>query len=320
MEKEYKCAALYTQANIRSNNVVYPCCRFKKPIGVTDGNLKNILNSKMYVEARKKFEKDKGLIECSRCLHEEKIGIRSYRQYFNEKYSTKETKLIHLVVNLNNICNLICESCNSEFSSSWGYKEKLLKHEIYKFADIKSIPDSVEVIEFQGGEPLMTNQHRTLLEMHPSPSICNLLYFTNSTFSLSDKDHKIFKKFKNIEFHLSIDGYAEINNKVRIGSNWNMVEKNAIEIGKSYNCVVETVFHKNTALHLKSLENWIKQNNFKWRIHPVTRPRHLDVTHTLCSNENDKKKLLSVIDSLDYHKKDELYNHCSSKYQAEWIK
>ena len=67
-----KCSALYHHINIRNDDRIFPCCRFKKPIAKFDGTL--TLNSPEYDNIRKNFHK--GLSECQKCFDEEKTGIK----------------------------------------------------------------------------------------------------------------------------------------------------------------------------------------------------------------------------------------------------
>ena len=64
------CSALYNYTNIRSDDRVFPCCRFKKPIQKFDGNVSDVLVSKEYNKLREKFKTEK-LPECSKCCDEE---------------------------------------------------------------------------------------------------------------------------------------------------------------------------------------------------------------------------------------------------------
>ena len=81
MEKEktiFKCSALYNYTNIRSDDRVFPCCRFKRPIQKFDGDVNGVLASNEYNELREKFKTQK-LVECSKCWEEEDNGVKSLR-------------------------------------------------------------------------------------------------------------------------------------------------------------------------------------------------------------------------------------------------
>jgi hypothetical protein len=307
------CAALFNHINVRPGNIVYPCCRFKRPVG---SYTSNILNSEVYNELRNKAN-IKQLPECSKCFHEESLGKESFRNQWNKNYTTDTVDLKYLLIGLNNICSLTCDGCGPEWSSSWFKKlnPNISIKKGYKHTNISSIPDTIEFIEFQGGEPFETSTHRKVLELHPNPSICTVQYVTNCMHSFTDKDYYIFNKFKQIKFWLSIDGYGDTNNKVRSGSVWEIVEKNAIDIASKYSCTVETTLHKNNILDIINLEKWIKKYNLNWNITPLTRPRHLD-----CAYMSDIYKAIDILYKLSYINKDVLIAHCNTQSTAtNWI-
>ena len=158
MEKEktiFKCSALYNYTNIRSDDRVFPCCRFKRPIQKFDGDVNGVLASSEYDELRKKFKTQK-LPECSKCWEEEDNGVKSLREEFNEQYDCDEIKLRHLEIGFDNICNLKCDPCWEE----WSYQfNGIIKH----IKPLTNIPN-LEKVTFLGGEPLMTQKHYQLLK------------------------------------------------------------------------------------------------------------------------------------------------------------
>jgi len=274
-----KCAALYSHTNIRGDNRIFPCCRFKKPIKSFDGNVENILFSQEYQDLRNKFENET-LSECAKCWHEESLGKESLRQWFNKTYTTDLVELKYLEIGFDNICNLTCDICWEEWSSSWWAKKNPalpIKQGITSIEEITEIPSTIEKIVFLGGEPLMTNRHRLFLEKIKNLNQVTVEYFTNGMFSLSEKDHKILNQCKSVKFTISIDGYKELNEKVRAGSDWNIIENNTRQISKKYNTVIHTVIHKNNWHGLIDLYNWTKKNSYIWTTNVLTYPKELDI-------------------------------------------
>jgi hypothetical protein len=51
------------------------------------------------------------------------LGKPSLRQWFNEQYSTDKVKLRYFEVGFDNICDLTCDGCWEEWSSSWWVKK-----------------------------------------------------------------------------------------------------------------------------------------------------------------------------------------------------
>jgi sulfatase maturation enzyme AslB (radical SAM superfamily) len=306
-----KCAALYSHTNIRSGNRVFPCCRFKKPIQTFDGDVSNVLFSKEYGELRNKFEKEE-LPECNKCWHEESLGKESLRQWFNKNYSSDKTELKYLEIGFDNICNLTCDGCWEEWSSSWWAKKNPdlpLKKGIVSIDEITSVPSTIERIVFLGGEPLMTSRHRLFLEKLENLQNITVEYFTNGMFSLTNKDQKVLNQCKSVKFTVSIDGYGELNNRIRSGSDWQTVEKNTKQISSLYNSVVHTVVHKNSWHGLTDLARWIEDNSYSWTTNVLTYPSHLDIINL---ESKEKQKLKHICKTTKIPNSDYIISHLNN--------
>lgn len=303
-----KCAAFYNHTNIRGGNRIFPCCRFKKSIQTFDGDLSNVLHSKEYNNIRELSETVR-LPECAKCWHEEDLGKESLRQWFNKNYSTDNIELKYLEIGFDNICNLTCDGCWEEWSSSWWVKKNPTaspKVGITGLKEIKQVPSRIEKIVFLGGEPLMTNRHRKFLESIEDLSNVEVEYFTNGMFSLKSSDHKILKKCKSVKFTISIDGYSKLNEQVRSGSDWNIVVKNTDEISKKYNTVIHTVIHKNSWHGLLDMFWWVNQNNYTWTTNILTYPKELDIINL---DYQDKEKLINMCKFNDIPNRNYIISH-----------
>ena len=54
MSNKTICSAFWHHTNIRSDNRVFPCCRFKYPVANFDGDINKILTLPVYEELRQK--------------------------------------------------------------------------------------------------------------------------------------------------------------------------------------------------------------------------------------------------------------------------
>ena len=292
-----KCSAFWKHTNIRPGNRVYPCCRFKHSIGSFDGDIGSVLQTYEYKELRRASEAGEWISGCEKCYYEESIGHKSLRQEFNEKYSAETVKLEYLEIGIDNLCNMACDGCNSEFSTRWIAKEEKLygksKHKFLESSEIDNVPDSIKKILFLGGEPLLTEKHLSVLEKHSNPSICDLVYNTNGSIIPDKNCVTEWQRFRSVSFILSIDGYGSVNDKVREGSKWQEI-LDFIEWCESnqYDFEVNTVVHKNNLFSLADLSDFVWQHTDKWYVNVLTYPQHLDIV-TL-----DEKTLDKFIDSL----------------------
>ena len=261
------CSALYNYTNIRSDDRVFPCCRFKKPIQKFDGNVSDVLVSKEYNKLREKFKTEK-LPECSKCWDEEEQGIKSLRQEFNEQYDCNEIQLRHLEIGFDNICNLKCDPCWEEWSHQFN---GVIKYT----TPLKNIPD-LEKITFLGGEPLMTEKHFQLLRKVDRKNL-EIVYVTNGMFTPKEKWKKLWRECKQVSFLVSIDGYGKLNEKVRHGSDWNTITNTVEELEKEWSVTINTVLHKNNEHGLNDLKKWVGDR--KWNVNLLTYPEQLRSTH-----------------------------------------
>lgn len=309
-ENKSLCAAFWQHTNIRPGDRVYPCCRFKASIKKFDGDLENILDSKEYKNLQNLSKQGKKINGCEKCYYEEEIGHKSLRQEFNEKYSF-EKKLTYLEIGMDNLCNMACDGCNSEFSTQWMAieKEKYGKplHGHLKVADINKIPESVEKILFLGGEPLLTDKHLSLLKTHPQPSKCHVVYNTNTSIIPNKNCTDLWSNFAKVSFIASIDGYKEANEKVRKGSDWKQTV-NFLEwtIDNGYDLQINSVIHKNNLFEMFKLEKFIKNYTPNWYVNVLTYPFELDIKNTP-NSELEKFKL--KLEKSDIPNKEFITNH-----------
>lgn len=309
---ESKCAAFWKHTNVRSDNKIFPCCRFKESVDDFTGDLIHILNSDAYKELRNKSLNGEAIRGCEKCYYEERNGKKSLRQKFNEDYTTDTVELEFLEIGFDNICNLTCDGCWSDFSSAWSKKLNPTADKIVHYRsinDITKVPNSIKKILFLGGEPLMTNRHEKFLSLIEDPSIVEVIYNTNGTFSLKEDFVNFLHKFKSVKFILSIDGYKDLNNKVRSGSSWPDIV-NFIQQIKQFNFYLEvnTVLHLNNWYGIKELESFIQTLNVKWTVNVLTYPTHLDI-----SNIANKDEAIKMINETTIPNKSYVINHLLSK-------
>ena len=307
-----KCAAFYSHVNLRGGNRVFPCCRFKHPIQTFNGDLNAVLHSKEYEDIRIRSEKER-LPECAKCWHEEELGKTSLRQWFNKTYSTDRIELKYFEVGFDNICNLTCDGCWEEWSSSWWVKKNPThspKAGITSLKDIEQVPSEIERVVFLGGEPLMTNRHRKFLESIEDLSKVDVEYFTNGMFSLKPGDHRILKKCKSVKFTVSIDGYGKLNEQVRSGSDWNTVVQNTADLAKTYTTIIHSVVHKNNWYGLLDLFSWVHKNSYTWTTNILTYPKELDIVSL---DMKSKQQLINMCKFNDIPNRKYIMSHLQEK-------
>jgi len=304
------CSAFWKHANVRSNDEVFPCCRFKYPIQKFDGDLDSTLHSEEYNELRKKNSSGLKIDGCQKCYYEESIGAYSLRNWFNDNYESDYVTLEFLEIGFDNICNLTCDGCSPNFSSSWAKKLNLEKT-VRTTHEIKSVPHTVNKVLFLGGEPLMTSRHLKLLNKILNKEHVTIEYNTNGTFLLDDATVNELKKFKHVKFTVSIDGFGELNDKVRNGSKWNDIIKFINQVKQlNFELEINSVIHKNNWHGIKDLAEFNNGLGVDWYCRILTYPPHLDIINL---SDVQKEELTSVLDTIVIPRKELILQHIKQK-------
>ncbi len=261
-ESKTFCMFPWVHLNATPKGDVYPCCSndYTTPVGNTkEQTLKQIFNSPKMKELRVDMLNEKKNKICDFCYKHEEAGPHSFRNYSKEHFAkyfdevvpttqqdgtVDDFKMRYFDIRFSNICNFKCRTCGSEFSSQWGaemQKNFDPKHPIVIHVDddkgtvLEEVLTHIEHIDlayFAGGEPLITDEHYTMLEemIRLGRTDITLRYNTNAS-NIKYKKHDIldlWKHFKKIELSCSIDHYGERAEWLRKGTDWAKVEENLL--------------------------------------------------------------------------------------------
>ncbi len=304
MSNKTICSAFWKHANIRSDNRVFPCCRFKYPVGKFNGDVGEILHTPAYQELRRKALAGEEIAGCKKCYDEEKVSgatkpnrtkeilAPSTRLEFNSTYNCKDVNLEFLEVGFDNICNLMCVMCSPEWSNAWGKKlhPDLPPKQLIKETDsFDNIPDTITTVLFLGGEPLMTTRHIKFMEKFKNLHQLKVIYNTNGTYKINNKVKKLLDKCKDVFFYISVDGIGEVNDRVREGSKWEDVTYFINQVKQyGYKYQITSSIHNENIRDLPNLYNWVIENDHDWRVTLVTYPEKFQIRN---STLNTKKKI-----------------------------
>lgn len=275
-----KCILPFIHKYINPQGLVMPCCIGNEnfPIGnLNHDNLQDISTLKI----RNTMIKGQRPDACSTCWQKEDMGLESLRINVNrhwEKYKDqKDFTLRHLDIRLSNICNLKCRMCSGKFSNRiaqeeleiYGftkYKNEILEEKL-KQKVLQYIEDNIDTIEsvnFAGGEPLINKEHYDILDIlikHNKTNV-RLRYSTNFSI-LKFKTYDIlsyWKKFKKVNLGASIDSIGKQSNYVRNGVEYNVFEKNYNKVKnlKNIDFQIYSTLHLCNILNLPDLQKrWV---------------------------------------------------------------
>jgi len=260
-ESKTFCMFPWVHLNATPKGDIYPCCSndYTVPFGNTkETTLKEAFNNEQMKSLRLDMLNERPNKMCNFCYKHEESGPYSFRNYSKEQLSGRfdevvpstledgtvgEFKMHYFDIRFSNICNFKCRTCGSEFSSQWGAENRRYDplHPIVIHADdnkgdlLNEVLGQIEHIDlayFAGGEPLITDEHYTILEemIRMGRTDITLRYNTNAS-NIKYKSHDIlslWKHFKKVELSCSVDHYGERAEWLRKGTYWGKVESNLL--------------------------------------------------------------------------------------------
>lgn len=254
-------------------------------------SLFDITNSENFNQIRKKMINGEFPAECKTCYFHEKNEVYSKRMESNLKFkhlidhayantnedgSLKDLDYRYIELRLGTVCNLKCVTCNPFSSNRWNEDVKVFKgtefEKNYFKCDIRTewfrstkFYDELyercsllEEIWINGGEPTLIREHgyflQKLIDSGRSKNI-NLHYSINMT-NIPDEFINIWKQFKNVRLHLSIDDLEERNDYIRTGSKWEIIYNNFLKIIKYKHIFRIEVCQTVSSLNVCNIDNF----------------------------------------------------------------
>ena len=226
---------LYVEKTGTTKTNISSCC-LNSTISVTDDI---DFNHPVLVEQRTQISAGVQITACDQCWKKEQHGYTSRRLTLieQEEFKSRDTKLTMLDYNVGPICNAKCIICSSFYSSAWAaenyqFGASTIRHvsEIQKnhFAENLDLSD-VKDIYFNGGEPLMTNDHIKILNsinQQSKLSDVNVSYNTNGSIVPGPEVLNLWSKCHRVNLYFSIDGTDNVFNYTRYPLKWPDVQEN----------------------------------------------------------------------------------------------
>ena len=213
-------------------------------------SLSDIMNSDKFIEVRQAMIDGKRPVECEGCWQDEDKGIKSKREYENERWAhiipllektarLQNIDLRYVELRLGNICNNACLTCNSYSSSKWYPDEKKIskvlpwfelrplenfkwfeKEEFYY--DLAEKSQSVEEIYINGGEPTLIKAHFEYLKHLIILGVADKVHLVYSLNMMDIPNNliELWKDFKQVTVNASIDDLGERNYYIRYPTKW----------------------------------------------------------------------------------------------------
>jgi sulfatase maturation enzyme AslB (radical SAM superfamily) len=291
------CIFPFVQTVIRTGGSLGPCCEIRTDQNIKEISIENFWHGSFVKKLRSNMIAGLPSSQCSACYNKEsKFGksmrtnaLIDYKFYNHNDYlllldhfkfcNTSFPKRIEL--HLGNLCNLKCLTCNPRDSSAFLAEDQILKisnhnQQDYQLDDqtinkilTSALEHDVDLLDLRGGETMLMPVIKDLLLKWPQDHADKLTVRiqTNCTIMNSDWEN-IFKKFKQFDIMMSIDGYGIDNEYIRFPSKWKDIERNVdfmtqIPNAKTYvNCTISNL----NFLLLPRLIDWCRARNifFHW--------------------------------------------------------
>ena len=208
-----------------------PCCEAQEtPLNNPGESAESAWNNANYRELRRALSNDERPERCQVCWHNEDSGIVSNRQQWArdnwDMYSDSvQLQPDYSVLNkpqwielkVSNFCNLKCIMCSTHSSykrvqdldiiskyQKDGHETRLLRPTALfdSISDWNDIWSTVQVLQFTGGEPIINEEHYTLLASIPAEHKRNIkLRYATNISHIKFKQHdliKIWSEFKHV--------------------------------------------------------------------------------------------------------------------------
>lgn len=324
------CSALVNHECIDVNGFRKPCCRFDKPdkaFHVTNCTIDQYKRSEFYTQIVDAM-KSNWHPGCKKCKQEEDRGDISLRNLYDQDHTFSDN-IESIELSLSNKCNLMCRMCGPAFSSSWQTlvddndnvnkyfnKQKTafsINDIFYEGRDLSKL----RMVKYLGGEPFITPEILQFFRiLDNSTSINNITFLCTTNGTLFPKKYMSYlQKFKKVVLHVSLDGVNFVNDYIRVGKTWELVDSvidQWIHFAENNSNIEVSLFSTIQAYNIhnvSAMEDYAKKKNLKYRSALLNEPEYLSINSLpdkYMSSIKDKSNLRFFKDhkyNIDCHKR-----------------
>lgn len=280
------CAAPWRGLHINPNGDVKTCCAGDPNMlgNLNDKHIEEILHGPVMQEIRQTIRQGRlHPTYCYNCIRAERYG-RSERDWHNNISPNFDCQLasdtdhvpVLIDVRWNTTCNLSCNYCGDKCSSKWAALKNIpVKSGARPYYEqicdyLEQHKDNIKEVALVGGEPLLLPENERLLDVIPDN--CTVILITNMSVDLDT--NKIFKKLAlrtKVGWSMSFDNIGSQFEYVRYGGNWELLEKNILQIKSLFAQGqwggVQAVYSIYNATRLNEFISWVKGMgiNIQWQ-------------------------------------------------------
>jgi len=264
-------------------------------------------NTDKYREIRQNMLDNKKITACTYCyeaeekkeISERQKSLRDMKQHsdlllsqIKDHEAGFDIKPYWYDLRLSNNCNLRCKMCSPDNSSSIAKSLGIDKPHLLHEPEIDVNPAAIRLY-LSGGEPFMIKRFTDIIEKIENKN-CEIIVNTNGTV-VNKKMLDTLTKFQNVCITVSLDGYDDINAKIRLDSDWASIDKN-IDVWKEkgWSIHAQTVVQNDNINHLIPLANYLEKKSIShWTCQEVLGDESL---HWQSNSSIKKYQILPLLD------------------------
>lgn len=302
--------------NVSSSGNIGSCCwmepvkdQHNRLINVETHTITEAYNSKEFQQIRDNLNNGIQDPHCVNCWNLENLGNRSVRtdEVENEGDFYEDVEgLLSISLDLSNLCNLKCRTCNQEDSTMWiqetrdVYFKEIKIHDFFKncsrniFRYDKFVEDLFDVtlplikeINFKGGEPFLIKEQWRIIDHLLSNGNTDrvISYQTNGTIWDQEKADKL-SNFSVVGLSLSIDDVNQRFEYLRHPAKWQDVKNNILSIKKwcaeepeKRFTIFNTVVSSYNILTISEILEFGEEHEIIIKLHPTMNPSYFSIVN-----------------------------------------
>ena len=272
-----------------------PCCIISGKDDMNVSDTVDFQNDPQLTHLREEFDHKRQPPQCHECAIRKDLSLRAstLSEFRREGWLQDPTRveLVKLQYNCEPICNAKCVMCGPWYSSTWAqenhrFDKKAPRERTHKdFKHNDSIRDldlgDLRHLYFNGGEPLMTKEHVTVMEKVPDISKVMIEYNTNGSVWPSAEVWQLWRRARTVTLNVSVDGMGDQFEYIRNPLRWKDVDGNTREFVKQgihVRCAYTYGLYN--VLQVKETREWFESfSNQGFHINPVIKPEMLSVAN-----------------------------------------
>jgi hypothetical protein len=259
---------------------------------------KNMIDGEWSPECKRcRVEENSGLTSNRQhAIYDWKMTVDDVKNYTSKDgtIDTKQFPVISYDMRFGNLCNLVCRMCSPTDSHSWyeqwysytgkdSFKDthgvvQLIRNSVGRlttsdydwhnsenfWVQIEDNLDNIRHVYMAGGEPLLIERHYEFLQKCIDRDVAKnivLEYNTNGT-TLPKRATELWKKFKQVELGVSIDGVDKVIEYQRWPAKWSQLYPNLqklnhlVETQTNIKCWLTVTVTAYNVLHIADFVEW----------------------------------------------------------------